>query len=282
VSTLMTTARILELETNIGALMGTFDNELWQMEGTITTADCMGRVTYNLSSPQHRVRSSSAPFCSSRESHPLPGDTFPVSYAPRRLVEFDSLVGSGYIVKRGETYSRTQQKVRIKTNPSGYKIKIWKANKSIKKLVLGFDVGLEETYRMALCGLVNRVSYRYLVQESLTFWMDKCWAPILGYPPKVLYLLKGWLGFICRTLEETSLLLASRWVFGGNSLMLKRWLVAFDPASDYFQQCHLWVLLPGLPIQLWNEGSLKEIDDSLGMFIISGSIVFKGSGQKGW
>jgi hypothetical protein len=120
---------------------------------------------------------------------------------------------------------------------------------------------------MALCGLVGRVSYHYLAQEPLLVWMDKYWAPTLGYSPEVLYLSKGWLGFICRTPEDTTLLLASRWVFGGSSLMLKRWRVAFDPTSDYFPQRHLWVLLPGLPIQLWNEGALKAIGDSLGTFI---------------
>jgi hypothetical protein len=66
----------------------------------------------------------------------------------------------------------------------------------MKKLHLGSDVGLEETFRMALCSLVDRVSYHYLEQEPFQAWMEKYWVPTLGYSPKVLYLVKGWLGFI--------------------------------------------------------------------------------------
>jgi hypothetical protein len=49
--------------------------------------------------------------------------------------------------------------------------------------------------------------------------------------------------------------------------MLKRWRLAFNPDTDYFQHRHLWVLLPGLPLFLWNEGALKAIGASLGTYI---------------
>jgi len=43
--------------------------------------------------------------------------------------------------------------------------------------------------------------------------------------------------------------------------------VAFDPLTEHFQLRHLWVLLPRLPIHLWNEGALKAIENALGRFI---------------
>jgi hypothetical protein len=144
---------------------------------------------------------------------------------------------------------------------------MWKANRKAKRLVLGSDVGLEETCRMALCGLVGRLSYNYLSKGPVSEWVLKHWTPLLGYEPEVLYLTKGWLGFICRTSEDATLLLNSHWVFGGSSLMLKRWRVAFDPTTEHFQYRHLWVLLPGLPLHLWNEGALRAIGDALGKFI---------------
>jgi hypothetical protein len=49
--------------------------------------------------------------------------------------------------------------------------------------------------------------------------------------------------------------------------MLKRWRLAFNPDTDYFTHRHLWVLLPGLPLHLWNEGALRAIGNSLGKFI---------------
>jgi hypothetical protein len=85
--------------------------------------------------------------------------------------------------------------------------------------------------------------------------------------PEVIYLTKGWIGFVCNSPEDATLLLSSLWVFGGSSIMLKWWRIAFNPDKDYFQFRHLWVLLPGLPLYLWNAGALRAIGDSLGKFI---------------
>jgi hypothetical protein len=69
--------------------------------------------------------------------------------------------------------------------------------------------------------------------------MEKMWCPILGYMPEVIFLAKEWLGFICRTPEDTIILMASWWLFGASSIMLKRWRVSFDPDIEYFPQRHL-------------------------------------------
>ena len=49
--------------------------------------------------------------------------------------------------------------------------------------------------------------------------------------------------------------------------MLKRWRLAFNPSTEYFSYRHLWVLLPGLPLQLWNQQALELIGSSLGHFL---------------
>jgi hypothetical protein len=54
---------------------------------------------------------------------------------------------------------------------------------------------------------------------------------------------------------------------GVAALMLKRWRLAFNPDTEYFQFRHLWVLLPGLPLHLWNEDSLRAIGNAIGQFI---------------
>jgi len=61
------------------------------------------------------------------------------------------------------------------------------------------------------------------------------------------------------------------WTLDGGSIMLKRWRVSFDIAQDYFRMRHIWVLLPGLPLYLWNDKSLEAIENSLGRFISMGS-----------
>jgi hypothetical protein len=49
--------------------------------------------------------------------------------------------------------------------------------------------------------------------------------------------------------------------------MLKRWRFGFNPSTEFFSHRHLWVLLPGLPLQLWNQQALELIGASLGRFL---------------
>jgi hypothetical protein len=62
--------------------------------------------------------------------------------------------------------------------------------------------------------------------------------------------------------------------------MLKRWRLAFNPDTEYFQLRHLWVLLPGLPLHLWNEEALTAIGNSLGTFIALDTQLLNGSLRK--
>lgn len=59
--------------------------------------------------------------------------------------------------------------------------------------------------------------------------------------------------------------------------MLKRWRVGFDPGTEYFQFRHIWFLLPGLPLQLWNAGELTTIGNELGRFIAVDEAVLNGA-----
>jgi len=54
----------------------------------------------------------------------------------------------------------------------------------------------------------------------------------------------------------------------GSSIMLKKWRVAFNPETEYFYFLHFWILLPGMPLYIWNEGALKAIGEALGSFIL--------------
>jgi len=161
-----------------------------------------------------------------------------------------------------------------------FRRKEWKANKKAKRLVLGSDVGLEDTCRMALCSLVGHVSYKSLSKGSLEDWIKHQWVSILGYFPELTYLTKGWLGIMCNIPEDATLLLSSLWVFRGSNLMLKCWRIAFNPDSHYFQLRQLWVLLPGLPLFLWNEAALKAIGDTLECFIALDTKLLNSSQRK--
>jgi len=126
------------------------------------------------------------------------------------------------------------------TKSSRVRRKAWKPNKRARRMVLGSDVGLEESCRLALCGLVGRLSYSHITNSSVQGWITQFWAPLLGYESEMLCLTKGWFGFICKTPEYAELLLNSLWVIWRSTLMLKRWRVAFDLRSEYFHYRHLW------------------------------------------
>ena len=62
--------------------------------------------------------------------------------------------------------------------------------------------------------------------------------------------------------------------------MLKRWRVDFDPSTKYFQFRNVWILLPGLSLQLWNEGVLTSIGNELGQFIYVDEGLLKGANRR--
>jgi hypothetical protein len=70
--------------------------------------------------------------------------------------------------------------------------------------------------------------------------------------------------FIFHSPEDADKILVGLWPFDGGNIMLKRWRLAFDPVQDYFQFRHLWVLLPGLPLNFWSYKTLMAIGNSIG------------------
>jgi len=71
----------------------------------------------------------------------------------------------------------------------------WASKKTKKTLVIGVDIGLEDSFSMALCNLVGMLSYRYLFTTKLDDWMINTLQPLMGYIPSLSYLGCGWLHF---------------------------------------------------------------------------------------
>lgn len=152
------------------------------------------------------------------------------------------------------------------SSPGGKKpsVRPWHPKRTKKRMVLGDDIGLKDSVNLALCTLVGRTSYRTLCKTDIIVWVQSTWLPLLGYSPEISFLTHGWLGFHLRSPEDSFLLLNGHWLYDGGSLLLKRWGISFNPAQDYFSLHHLWVLLPGLPLYLWNSSTLETIGNSLG------------------
>jgi hypothetical protein len=141
------------------------------------------------------------------------------------------------------------------------------AKKTKRKLVLGMDVGLEESCTLSLCTLVGRIAYRSRCSSALEDWMKLYWLPFLGYCPELINLPRGWLGFMFKNPEDSEKVLNSFWSYDGGSLMLKRWRLSFNPSTEYFSYRHIWVLLPSFPLQLWNRKAMEAVGNSLGRFL---------------
>jgi hypothetical protein len=105
----------------------------------------------------------------------------------------------------------------------GCREKAWKVKKTKRRMVMGVDVGLEESCNLSLCALVGRLSYRSLCKQPITDWMQSSWVLLLGYSPELLTLSRGWFGFVFKNPKDTVLILERLWVFECSSLMLKRW-----------------------------------------------------------
>jgi hypothetical protein len=73
--------------------------------------------------------------------------------------------------------------------------RVWKPKRTKRSMVLGMDIGLEESCSLAMCALVGRLAYRLFCKISVSEWMKATWEPILGYSPVLLTLPRGWFGF---------------------------------------------------------------------------------------
>jgi len=144
----------------------------------------------------------------------------------------------------------------------------WETNKLVKRMVLGSDIGLKDTCRMVLYGLVGRFAYSNMCAEKLLVWLEQVWLPVLGYAPEVYLLTKGWIGFPCNGPEDVATLIDVKSVSGNNIFMLMQWRVAFNPETNYLSFQNIWVLLLGLLLYFWYEGVLAAIGDCLGKFLM--------------
>jgi hypothetical protein len=214
---------------------------------------------------------------------PAPGSTLHTSVVgdtlPKPLPELDPQKPCKYYRNSGNPQKTSFHSSRPPPNKHKPQ-RVWKPKKTHPKLVLGMDVGLTEACNLALCALVGRLAYKDKCNLLLDDWIADSWKPLLGYIPRVLHLQHGWLGFIFRTPEDSVRILDMFWAVGNGSLMLKRWRLSFNPSTEYFSYRHLWVLLPGLPLQLWNQQALELIGSSLGRFLTVDTASLASSDRK--
>jgi hypothetical protein len=129
--------------------------------------------------------------------------------------EFGNKGGSG--LTRKDTWSeKFPPSTRGLSEPEAHKTskyrkaaRAWKPKKTRRRLVIGMDVGLEETCQLALCALVGRFAYKRKCDLSFIDWMKEVWLTRLGYIPTYTTLTCGWFSLLFKTPEDAESILTS-------------------------------------------------------------------------
>jgi len=78
----------------------------------------------------------------------------------------------------------------------------------------------------------------------------------------------GWILFRFSNLQDIALVWNGRpWHVSGLNLVLRRWEPFFDPYSATIHRIDQWVKITRLPLELWEEDSLKTLLQDVGQFI---------------
>jgi len=105
--------------------------------------------------------------------------------------------------------------------------------------------------------------------EHINSWIQKHRSPGLEYYHVFHLLEKGWIGFIFHMEEDASKILRGQWFYDLALLSLKPQYPEFDSHEEFSKSTLVWMKLPQLPMELWNDASLNNIENSLGKFILA-------------
>lgn len=159
--------------------MGEEDERIWQEAGLFTSIDNIWKQdTNNYSTLQKEVVHPAqfprvSPHGGGVECQPTHTDSLPSLSDSGPEVHFQTSGGNQSYEGNKEGFSGFQKKAVDKNLHTRKYRKQWKSNKVLRRLVLGSDIGLEETCRMSLCGLVGRFSYENLRKDTLLVWLER-------------------------------------------------------------------------------------------------------------
>jgi len=137
------------------------------------------------------------------------------------------------------------------------------------QLVLGLDVSMGEAVDLSRLAVVGRARGKAFSPRFLRKWAAKHWAGLVEQPPGVRVLTKGWCAFTFLQEKEVEAVIGRPWEICGVPVLFKRWTPFFDSKLERVDKELLWVRLPGLPMNLWNEPRFAEIGNYLGEYVCS-------------
>ena len=120
------------------------------------------------------------------------------------------------------------------------------------------------TSGLKLCVVGRFVSFRLSI-EAVRKWVINKWKVkgnicVSAMP-------SGLFCFRFTTEDDLQMVLSGTWYFGKHCLALTRWHLGFDAGLELKKLAPVWVRLPGLPLEFWDEGILRWVGNSFGHFV---------------
>jgi hypothetical protein len=134
-------------------------------------------------------------------------------------------------------------------------------------LVFGEDIDMDRVVEFSELVVVGRARGKWLGTAFLHSWVDKSWGSNISSPPSIRLLAKGWFAFVFSASSDVVWVLSKTWSMVGTPIVLKRWTPIFYAKQERVDVVHVWVRLPGLPMQYWNPVRFSAIGNKLGEFI---------------
>jgi hypothetical protein len=178
-----------DISHNVAALMKPTDEVMWQHSGLFASVDTLDTSTLTLKSTQSGNVTPHLP-SSSNDKPCLPPplfDSLPGLKHSARKNSKVSFAASGdthtvrrlpFLLHQGYILHKTKKEI---VGDCGNR------SRHTGKWLWAQMSGLEQAARLALCGLVGRVSYRYLSDITIQDWVQTHWVPLLGYAPEILF-----------------------------------------------------------------------------------------------
>lgn len=126
---------------------------------------------------------------------------------------------------------------------------------------------LDNIMDMANTVLVGHVRGRAYSAKQLSLWVKEVWGGVLSDLPEVHALPRGWFSLKFSNEAHTNLVLARYWHIEMAPVLLKRWSPLFDLEHEQIGARPIWVRLPGLPLQFWEEEVFIRIGNALGTYL---------------
>jgi len=104
--------------------------------------------------------------------------------------------------------------------------------------------------------MMNGVQMKECIQNT--------WSSLLGYRPKVSFMVNGWFRFHFLKEEDATNIVAFPSFKGRGFLVLQNWKVEFDIMMEVPKRKNIWAKLPGLPIELWTNAVIQEFSYKIG------------------